>query len=143
MFGREKHRSQSVEQVAVDATLELDLGAVEEAVVAYLKNPSVNLRQELLAVLQRLDQQIDLSDDYESRITGSAAFGFSSKGSVIGETSSASAAEEVPEAVLRAQTVLIKAAKSEVTAPSPGTLAALRAANQALIAAQSEEAPAQ
>ena len=62
---------------------------------------------------------------------------------MIGETSSASAAEEVPEAVLRAQTVLIKAAKSEVTAPSPGTLADLRAANQALIAAQSEEAPAQ
>ena len=73
-----------------------------------------------MAALEELDQQIDLSDDYESRITGSAAVGFGSKGSVIGETSSVSAAEEIPEAEFVAQTVLIKAAKSEIAAPTPG-----------------------
>jgi len=85
-------------------------------------------------VVERLDNQIDLSDAYENSAIGSAAFGYSSKGSVIGETSSASAAEDIPESVLRAQTLLIKAARREVTSPTPETLADLRAASQAVFA---------
>ena len=76
-----------------------------------------------------------------ARIAGSAAFGYASKGSVIGETSSASAAEEVPEEELVAQTVLIKAAKREVTAPTPETLVELRAASQALAGVRGKEPP--
>jgi hypothetical protein len=139
MFGRQKHQTDEDEDVSVDSTLELDLATVEQSIEAYLRAPSVDLRNELLAVLERLDQQIDRSDAYESSVIGSAAFGYSSKGSVIGETSSASPAEDIPESVLRAQTVLIKAAKREVTAPTPDTFAALRAANQALSAERSKE----
>ena len=62
-------------------------------------------------------------------MVGSGALGFSSKGSVVGETSAASVAEEIPEAEWQAQTVLIRAAKQEVTTPTPDHLAALSAAH--------------
>jgi hypothetical protein len=115
----------------VDVTLEDDLHTVQQGIDAYLQNPTAAVRKQLLTVLERLDDQIDRSDAYEGSIRGSAAFGYSSKGSVIGETSSASAAEQIPGPVLQAQTVLIKAAKEEVTVPTPETLAQLRAANDA------------
>ena len=134
MFGRSEHQGDEDEEVAVDATLVSDLASVEQWIDAYLKDPSVDLRKKLLGALERLDDQIDLSDAYENSAIGSAAFGYSSKGSVIGETSSASAAEDIPESVLRAQTLLIKAARREVTSPTPETLADLRAASQAVFA---------
>jgi hypothetical protein len=142
MVRHENRQSAGAREVAVDATLEADRRAVEDAIEAYLEDPSVTRRAALSAVLQRLDQQIDLGDEYESRIADSAAFGYASKGSVIGETSSASAAEEIPGAEFVAQTVLIKAAKREVTAPTPETLADLRAASKALAAVRGDE-PAQ
>lgn len=123
------------DQVAVDVTLEDDLDAVRQCIETYLRSPTAELRQQLLTVLERLDDQIDCSDAYEGSIGGSAAFGYSSKGSVIGETSSASPAEEIPGPVLQAQTVLIKAAKQEVRGPTPEALAQLRAANDAFTAA--------
>jgi hypothetical protein len=138
-MSRRKNQRGGDREVTVDAPLEADLGATEEAIDAYLADPSDARRAALVGALQLLDQQIELSDDYESRIAGSAAFGYASKGSVIGETSSASAAEEVPEAELVAQTVLIKAAKDDVRAPTPETLAGLRAARAALAAARSGE----
>jgi hypothetical protein len=134
MFGRREHPSDGSEEVAVDATLESDLASVEQWVDVYLKDPSVDLRKKLLEALERLDDQIDRSDAYESSAIGSAAFGYSSKGSVVGETSSVSAAEDIPESLLRAQTILIKAAKREATSPTPQTLADLSAASQALSA---------
>jgi len=139
MFGRQEHQTDEDQEVSVDATLELDLGTVEQSIEAYLKDPSVELRNELLAVLEHLDQHIDRSDAYESSVIGSAAIGYSSKGSVIGETSSFSPAEDIPASVLRAQTVLIKAAKQEVTAPTPDTFADLCTANQELSAERSKE----
>jgi hypothetical protein len=129
------------DDVAVDANLELALGAVEEAVDAYLQDPSSPLRPQLLASLQSLDQLIDDSDAYESSTIGSAAFGYSTKGSVIGETSSASAAEEIPGAELQAQTVLVKAAKEEVRAATAETLRQLRAAQHTLAAVRGRDAP--
>ena len=137
MLGREKD-----DEVAVDATLELSLGTVEEATDAYLQDPSSSLRTQLLAVLESLDQVIDSSDAYESSSIGSAAFGYSTKGTVIGETSSGSAAEEIPGAELRAQMVLIKAAKDDVRAPSSDTLSALRAASHALAVVRGQGPPA-
>ena len=139
MSGRQMHRTDEDEEVSVDATLELDFGTVEQSIETYLRDPSVDSRNELLTVLERLDQQIERSDAYESSIIGSAAFGYSDKGSVIGETSRASPAEDIPESVLRAQTVLVKAAKREVMAPTPDTLADLCAAIQALSAERSKE----
>jgi hypothetical protein len=139
MSGRREHQGDEDEEVAVDATLESDLASVEQWIDVYLKDPSVDLRKKLLGVLERLDDQIDLSDAYEKSAIGSAAFGYSSKGSVIGETSGVSAAEDIPESVLRAQTILIKAAKREVTAPTPETLADLRAASQAFSAERNKQ----
>jgi hypothetical protein len=139
MFGRRQQQGDENEEIAVDATLESDLASVEQWIDVYLKDPSVDSRKTLLGVLERLDNQIDLSDAYENSAIGSAAFGYSSKGSVIGETSSASAAEDIPESVLRAQTILIKAAKREVTAPTPETLADLRAASQAFSAERNKQ----
>ena len=141
MFRRQKQETHEDEDVAVDATLELGLGSVEASIEAYLKDPSVIVRSQLLAGLERLDQQIDDGDAYGSGVIGSAAIGYSDKGSVIGETSSHSAAEEVPDSVWRAQTALIKAAKREVTAPTPETLVDLTAAHQALVAALNTEPP--
>ena len=142
MFGRGRHQTGEDEDVAVDASLELDIETVEDAIEAYLKNPSVELRNELLAALERLDQHIASSDAYESSAIGSGAVGYSTKGSVLGETSSAAPVEGIPESVLQAQMLVIKAAKREVTAPTPDTLADLRAANQALIAARRKESSA-
>ena len=131
MFGRRK-RHHDEEEVAVDATLELDLGTVEESIEAYLQGPSDERRTALLAVLERLDRHLDDSDAYESSTITSGALGYSDKGAVLGETRNASAAEEVPESVFQAQITLIKAAKREVSAPTPETLADLRTAHQAL-----------
>ena len=139
MSRRQNHQSEGDREVTVDAILEADLSDAEDAIDAYLKDPSATRRQALLASLQLLDQQIELSDDYESRIAGSAAIGYGSKGSVIGETSSSSAAEEIPEAEFVAQTLLVKAAKSEIAAPTPGTRADLQAAVQALAAVRGRE----
>ena len=136
LFGRDKG-----DEVAVDATLEIALGAVEVAVDAYLQEPSAPLRTQLVAALERLDQRIDSSDAYESSTIGSAALGYSSKGAVIGETSAASAAEEIPGAELQAQTVLVKAAKDEVQAPTAETLGRLRAARHTLAAVRGEDPP--
>jgi hypothetical protein len=132
MFGRKEYRGGEDEEVSVDATLESDLVSVEQWIDAYLKDPSVALRKKLLDVLKRLDDQIDRSDAYQNSVIGSAAFGYSSKGSVIGETSNASSAEDISESLLRAQTILVKAAKREVTTPTPETLADLRTARNAL-----------
>ena len=82
-------QSEGDREVTVDATLEADLGVAEVAIEAYLEDPSATRSAALLAALQLLDQHIELSDDYEGGIAGSAALGYSSKGSVIGETSSA------------------------------------------------------
>ena len=140
MVGRREHQGDEDQEVAVDATLESHLALVEQWIDVYLKDPSVDLRKKLLDVLERLDDQIDRSDAYENSTFGSAAFGYSSKGSVIGETSSASAAEDIPESVLRAQTLLIKAAKREVTSPTPETLADLSAASRVLSAERNKPA---
>jgi hypothetical protein len=127
------------DEVAVDATLERTLGTTEEAIAMYLQDPSPARRAQLLAALETLDQQIDSSDAYESSTIGSGAFGYSTKGSVIGETSSVSAAEEIPGAELRAQMGLVKAAKDEVRAPRAETLARLRAAQHALAAVRGQD----
>jgi hypothetical protein len=142
MFRRDRRQSNDDDEIAVDVTLEDDLNTVEQWIETYIQNPSTEKRKQLLAALEGLDDQIDRSDTYEGRIGGSPAFGYAAKGSVIGETSSASPAEQIPGSVLRAQTVLIRAAKQEVTAPTPDTFAELRAANAALIDARTTEQPA-
>ena len=141
MFGREKDHAVHDDHVAVDADLENDLITVEQRIETYLKSPTDELRNQLLTALERLDDQIDRSDAYEGSMSGSAAFGYGGKGSVIGETSSTPLAEEVAQSVLRAQIALIRAAKQDVAAPTPDTLADLRAASEALSGARTKEQP--
>jgi hypothetical protein len=143
MFGRQKRQAHGGEEVDVDAALEQHLGAVESSTESYLKDPSTGLRSQLLAALERLDQQIDASDRYGASIYQSGAWGYSAKGSVIGETSDVPTVEEVPGSEFRAQTALIRAAKREVSAPTPASLAELRAAQEALAACRGQVPPAQ
>ena len=82
------------DEVAVAAALELTLGSTEEAIEQYLQDPSLRSRA-ALAALESLDQQIDSSDFYESSTIGSAALGYSTKGSVIGETSRRVRSQEI------------------------------------------------
>ncbi len=134
------HEKQSPNEEAttpVDAVLEADLARIERSIAAYLLDTTEARRQSLLAVLKELDDQTDQSDAYEDSIVGSAAWGYASKGAVLGETSTAPVVDEVPDALLEAQVALVKAAKNEVRGPSADTLAALRSASAALDAIRS------
>jgi hypothetical protein len=143
MFGRQRRQNRGDEEVDVDATLESDLSGVESLIESYLKDPSVDLRNQLLAALEHLDEQIDASDRYKGSISRSGAWGYSAKGSVIGETSDVPIVEEVAGSEFRTQAALIKAAKQEVTTPTADSLAQLRAANEDLAACRSQVPPAQ
>jgi hypothetical protein len=140
MFGRHPRRGSGEDQeLAVNVDLENDLASAEQAVATYLQNPSDELRQALLASLQRLDDQIDLSDAYDARAIN-PVFGSPTKGTVVGETGPNSVAEDVPSVEFQAQVVLVKAAKKEATGPTAGTLAELRAASASLAAVRAGEA---
>jgi hypothetical protein len=139
-FHRDAGRqSPEAQDVAVEVHLEQDITRVQHATDAYLSDPSQQRRQELLSALESLDQQTAASDAYEGSVMGSAAYGFSTKGSVIGETSQNPIAEQLSGSVLRAQIALVKAAKSAVTDAGPSTLDALRAANTELTSMRSPD----
>jgi hypothetical protein len=136
-FGRHADRAAPEDQeVDVDIHLEQAIAQVQSATDAYLDNPSQELRQGLLEALGTVDQRTAASDSYEASIVGSAAWGFASKGSVIGETGQNSIAEELPGLVLQAQATLVKAAKAAVTEPGSATFDALGTASSSLAALQ-------
>ncbi len=131
MVGHHKNQPPG-QEVQVDANLEEDLSHVERSIATYLQSPNDALRRSLLVTLERLDEQIARSDAYEESVVGSAAWGYASKGEVLGEAGMAPVIEEVPQTELQAQVALVKAAKDDVRGPTPGTLAALRTASAAL-----------
>ncbi len=136
LFGRHRdHEPAQNTEADVEVHLEWDIDAVQQAVTAFLENSSDGSRRSLVAVLDRLDDQIDLSDSYAASIVGSPLFGQAPKGDVLGETSSHPMAEEIPGAVLRAQVALVRAAKIAVRDPSPNTLEDLRTCSASLAAA--------
>jgi hypothetical protein len=141
MFGR--HRNQGAkrptgeQEMPVEIHLENDVATVEHAVEAYLENSTDGQRKDLLAALERLDDQITLSDAYESRWRSIYAVGTSH--TVVGETGPNSIAEEVPSPEFSAQVALVKAAKEEVRGPSPQTLADLRTASAALASVRAQD----
>jgi hypothetical protein len=137
MFGRHKKQAGGEGQhVRVDATLESDVARVEQSVTDYLKDPSDVTRRSLRATLEKLDDQTNASDAYEGSVIGSGAVGYASKGDVLGETSIDSVVDEVPSAELRAQVMLVNAAKDEVRGPTAQTFAALQSADAALAGAR-------
>jgi hypothetical protein len=139
MFGRHRRQVSAEDtKVPVDAALEGDIAQVEQAVEAYLENPTDVARQRLLGALQALDAQTDQSDAYGRSVIGSAALGYASKGEVLGETGLDSVVDEVPSAELNAQFALVKAAKDEVRAPGSASFASLRAAASTLVSAKNQ-----
>ncbi len=141
-FHRDAGRGPRHEQdVAIDIHLEQAIAAVQEAPDAFLGGPGEQQRQDLQSALEALDQRTAASDAYESSIVGSAVYGFTAKGSVLGETGRNPVAAQIPSSVLQAQIALVKAAKAAVTDPSPATLAALHAASADLGSVQAGVAP--
>ncbi len=140
MFGRNKGQCDGDENIPVDATLEGDIEQVEASIAKYLTTPTDMTRQALLEVLGRLDDQTDRGDAYESSVIGSAAWGYASKGEVLGETSIDPVVDEVAGAELRAQVELVKAAKNEVRRPSPDAFSVLQSAFADLASARSKGA---
>ncbi len=118
---------------AVDAGLELVITDIVRAVGEYLRDPTEGRRDDLTALLKRLDDQLDAADAQASRFS-TAMVGASPDLPVVGATSSNPIAEEVPDAEFQAQVAVVKAAKRAVGAPSPDATAALRLAHAALAA---------
>jgi hypothetical protein len=143
MFGHhDKDRPEGGQELAVDAHLEQDVGAVEQAIGAYLQDPADGPRRQLLGVLEQLDDQVAQGDAYDASGARFPVFGGAPRGTALGETGPYPIVEEVPGAEFEAQVALVKAAKNEVTAPSPGTLGALRSAWATLAAVRGQEPPA-
>jgi hypothetical protein len=132
MFGHRRGKPRAPEEIPVDSTLEGDIAQVEQSISDYLQNPTSTLRHSLSTALEQLDIQTDRSDSYENSIVGSAAWGYSSKGEVVGETNQYPIVDEVQGSELKAQIDLVKAAKNEVRGPSPETFAELRSASATL-----------
>jgi hypothetical protein len=130
MSGRNsEERPGDQQEVDVDLTLEIDISSVVKAVDEYLDGPTDDLRENLLAELEKLDLQTELSDDYH----GGLDFPFGApKSWVVGATNDVPEPEDIPAPELDAQIALVKAAKAEVTRPTPESLADLSAARQAL-----------
>jgi hypothetical protein len=147
IFGR--HQDKEVpgnavpSEAAVDVRLEWDIEAVQKAIEAFLQSQSDITRKALLAQLEKLDNQIDLSDTHASSIVGSPIFGRAPKGAVLGETGSHSMAEEVPSAVVQAQIALVRSAKTTIRDPSPTAFGELRAANDILAGMDRRSGPAE
>jgi len=133
VFGR-RHAPGNVEarELEVDHRLEDDIGGVIRAVDAYLAGTTDPHRQQLLVELEALDGQVDSSEAYDQGIGGLR--GIVPNPDVVGETGPTPIAEDVQQGEFDAQGVLVRAAKAEVTTPSPSNLAALHAARQRLAA---------
>jgi len=141
MFGH--HRGTGTPEppeAQVEMHLELDIDEVEKSVTTFLQNPTDGSRKALLEELEKLDSQISLGDAYAASIVDSGIYGQSSKGSVLGETSSHSFAESVPGALFQAQVALVRAAKDVVRGRglNAAALADLRAASDTLEALQTQ-----
>lgn len=117
--------------------MEDDIGGVIRAVDAYLAGTTDPHRQQLLAALEALDDQVNGSEAYDQGIGGLR--GIVPNPDVVGETGPTPIAEDVQEGEFHAQAVLVRAAKAEVTAPSPSNLTALHAARQRLAAVRAGE----
>jgi len=139
MFG---HRGRSDDQeqgapVDVDLVLERDIEGVERAVGRYLDGLTEELRKELMARLEALDDQTYLADAYMAKGVPVPRV----SPSVIGATSYGSIAEHLPGSEFEAQVALVKAAKSVVIRLTPESVAELRAAYSVLEAWRRVKAP--
>lgn len=138
MFGRrheekdggtpDQEDDELVRDVDVDRVLETDIRSVENVVERYLTTSTDELREKLLAELERLDDWVALGDAYLARFSLPGAL----QSQVIGATTLSPVAEEVPSPEFEAQIALVKAAKQEVLRHTPETLAELRAAAEEL-----------
>src|SRR5271165_887081 len=142
MFGRHrKDHPDEEDELEVDAGLEGDISDVERSVVAYLEDPTDDRCHDLLVALGRLDDQIALGDAYQDTVGWLTPLGVGNP-EVLGETNTNPIAQAVSSAEFQAQVVLVKAAKTAVTEPTPDTLDDLRRANDILTPVRAQEQPA-
>jgi hypothetical protein len=135
MFGdRSRNRHIGERPLAVDATLERALTAVEQSIKPFLLDPAGGPREALVTALHQLDCQTYASDAFSENVIGSGAVGEVNKFSIIGEASANPIAEEVETAVFQAQIALVRAAKDAAVEQTPETISELRRVNATLTA---------
>jgi hypothetical protein len=135
IIGVSGHKEESPRlQMAVDATLETHLEAVENAVAGFVGNPSETQRQPLMTALEQLDVRLAAGDDYQSRVASSHLYyGYTGGDSgVFGQADAHPMVEDIAGPVLHAQVELVKAAKEIVRDATPHNLEALHAAQTSL-----------
>lgn len=135
----ESNRPRDDRTIEIDEGLESRLVDVESAVVTYLVRITETSRDDLATVLRALDADTSASDAFRSHLnavatlTGMAGLGTSSI-QVIGQTSRFPVVNRVPLPVFQAQVALVRAAKSEISDPSPETHDHLESTNEQLAA---------
>jgi hypothetical protein len=127
----ERDPDRPAEIIDVDAELENAIERVRQAAATYLVQPSTEPRNNLLAELERLDEQINRGDEYTTKPFASGFVGYLSN-PAIGATTDHSVGEDVPDDLFQAQIELVKAAKEEVRLTTRETLRDLRTAAEAL-----------
>jgi len=138
MFGQGRNRHPEEKELAVDAALERVLSAAEQAIELFLENPTDSRHQELVSALEEVDRQTEASDAFSESVVGSGAVGYSTKFSVIGETSANPIGEEVPTSVFQAQIALVRAAKNAAADRTEDKISTLRRANGTLAGLRAE-----
>jgi hypothetical protein len=140
LFGHKAEQRPGVdEEIPVDATLEIDIRDVEQAVDEYLQNPTESSRKALLKALEQLDDQTASADAYSGQFRVTSRYGLDGGSLVLGATSSHPITEDVESDELRAQVELVKAAKAAVTNQTPKTLEALRSSAVAISGVRAQE----
>ena len=118
--------------MAIDVQLEDHIREIEGLVGGYLRSPQDQAaRQALLAELDKLDDQTARADAYGNfkavlvryQVPGSP---------LIGATSAASTAQDVPSAEFKAQVALVKAARNAIRDPTAEAQSALQRAHDEL-----------
>jgi len=140
-FGRRKRGGASKDEaMAVDVQLEDDIREIEDLVGDYLRSPQdEDTRQALLAELDKLDDQTDRADAYSNFRSVLVRYQVP-RSWVIGATSDASTAEDVPSAEFKAQVALVKAAKNAIRDTTAEAQSALQRANDELAEVRRREA---
>ena len=142
-------RSDATIPVAVDRDLVEAIVAVEAGVDDYLQSCTPPTRAALRDALARLDQLVNLGDDYTNQVTSRGlGYGPASAGGVVGTGATGVLGargptpfvEEVPSGVLRAQVELVRCARADLGGGATVPSVALRSAADGVAAARLPDA---
>ena len=126
--------------MAIDVQLEDHIREIEGRVGGYLRSPQDQAaRQALLAELDKLDDQTARADAYGNFKAVLVRYQVP-RSPVIGATSAASTAQDVPSAEFKAQVALVKAARNAIRDPTAEAQSALQRAHDELAEVRRREA---